>query len=89
MAAAKKPRVSQLLLHWVPEGREVPDYRRPLAALVLTGQMYSGAFLGLAAQGLLAWGLIFHVMPWVGLDLLAMARAVAAAHVGRLFAGTL
>jgi hypothetical protein len=51
--------------------------------------MYSGAFLGLAAQGLLAWGLIFHVMPWVGLDLLAMARAVAAAHVGRLFAGTL
>ena len=83
------PGVSQLLLHWVPEGREVPDYRRPLAALVLTGQMYSGAFLGLAAQGLLAWGLIFHVMPWVGLDLLAMARAVAAAHVGRLFAGTL
>jgi hypothetical protein len=29
-------------------------------------------------QALLAWGLIFHVMPALGLDLLYMARAVAA-----------
>jgi hypothetical protein len=85
------PGVSRLLLRWIPEGREVPDYRRPLAALVLTGQMYSGAFLGIAAQAFLAWGLIFHVMPWVGLDLLDMARAVAAfdlpARVSQLFIG--
>jgi hypothetical protein len=49
------PGVSQLLLRWVPEGREVPDYRRPFAALVLTGQMFAGAFLGIAAQAFLAW----------------------------------
>lgn len=30
------------------------------------------------AQALLAWGLIFHVMPWIELDLLDMARAVTA-----------
>jgi hypothetical protein len=83
------PGVSRLLLRWVPEGGEV--YRRPLAALVLTGQMFAGAFLGIAAQAFLAWGLIFHVMPWVGLDLLAMARAVAAfdlpARTAQLFIG--
>jgi hypothetical protein len=71
------PGVTRLLLHWIPEGRDVPDYRRPLAALVLTGQMFTGAVLGIAAQALLAWGVIFHVLPWVGLDLLEMARAVA------------
>jgi hypothetical protein len=87
------PGVSRLLLNWTPEGREVPDYRRPLAALVLTGQMFAGTFLGIAAQAFLAWGLIFHVMPWVGLDLLDVARAVAAIDVPlrayQLFAGIL
>ena len=87
------PGVSQLLLRWMPEGREVPDYRRPLAALALTGQMFSGAFLGIAAQGLLAWGLVFHVMPALGLDLLDMARAVAVfdlpMRVAQLVAATL
>jgi hypothetical protein len=67
-----------------------PDYRRPLGALVLTGQMFAGAFLGVAAQAFLPWGLIFHAMPWIGLDLLAIARAVAAfdlpARVGQFFA---
>ncbi|MGO9720588.1 MAG: hypothetical protein ACLPIG_03780 [Methylocella sp.] len=84
------PGLGRLLLRWIPEGREVPDYRRPLAALILTGQMFAGAFLGFAAQAFLAWGLIFHVMPWVGLDLLDMARAVAAfdlpARIGQLVA---
>jgi hypothetical protein len=84
------PGLGPLLLRWIPEGREVPDYRRPLAALILTGQMFAGAFLGFAAQAFLAWGLIFHVMPWVGLDLLDMARAVAAfdlpARIGQLVA---
>jgi hypothetical protein len=55
--------------------------------------MFSGAFLGIAAQAFLVWGLVFHVMPWIGLDLLDMARAVAAfdspARVGHLFAGFL
>jgi hypothetical protein len=46
-----------------------------------------------AAQAFLAWGLTFHVMPWIGLDLLAMAGAVAAFNVPlrpyQLFAGNL
>jgi hypothetical protein len=54
--------------------------------------MFAGAFLDIAAQGLLA-GLIFHIMPALGLDLLDRARAVAAfdlpARIGQLFAGTL
>jgi hypothetical protein len=85
------PGVGRLLLHWIPEGRDVPDYRRPLAALVLTGQMFAGAVLGIAAQTFLAWGILFHLMPAVGLDLLDMARAVATfdlpARIGQIFAG--
>jgi hypothetical protein len=85
------PGVSRLLLHWIPEGRDVPDYRRPLAALVLTGQTFAGVFLGIAAQAFLAWGILYHVLPWLGLDLLEMARAVAdfdlPARVSGLFTG--
>jgi hypothetical protein len=66
------------LLQWMPEGRAVPEYKRQLAAIGLTTQMFAGVGLGIAAQALLAWGLIFHVMPALGLDLLYMARAVAA-----------
>jgi hypothetical protein len=72
------PWLARLLLKWIPEGKAVPDYRRPLAAIGLTTQMFAGVGLGLAAQAFLAWGLIFHVMPAIGLDLLDMARAVAA-----------
>jgi hypothetical protein len=71
----------------------VPEYKRQLTAIGLTGQMFAGAGLGIAAQGLLVWGLIFHLMPWIGLDLLVIARAVATfdlpARVGHLFAGFL
>jgi hypothetical protein len=71
------PGVGRLLLNWIPEGR-VPDYRRPLAALGLTVQMFSGAVLGIAAQALLfAWGLLFHLMPAVGLDLLWLCQKLA------------
>lgn len=93
--------LARSLLRWIPEGRNVPDYRRQLAAIGLTAQMFAGAFLGvvvalaLACGTLLfiAWGLIFHLMPWIGLDLLDMARAVAAfdlpARVAQFFAGSL
>jgi hypothetical protein len=87
------PWLARLLLQWMPEGRDVPEYKRQLAAIGLTTQMFAGAGLGLAAQWVLAWGLIFHVMPTLGLDLLAMARAVAAfdvpARAGWLFTGIL
>ncbi len=86
------PWLARLLLQWIPEGQAVPDYRRPLAAIGLTTQMFAGVGLGIAAQAFLVWGLIFHVMPWAGLDLLDMARAVAdfnvPRHVWRVFGGT-
>jgi hypothetical protein len=55
----------------------VPDYRRPLAAIGLTVQMFAGAFLGIVAQAFVAWALIFHLMPWIGLDLLWLCQQLA------------
>jgi hypothetical protein len=87
------PWLARVLLQWIPEGQAVPEYKWQLAAIGLTTRMFAGAGLGLAAQWVLAWGLIFHVMPALGLDLLDMARAVAAfdvpARAGRLFASIL
>jgi hypothetical protein len=87
------PGLGRLLLQWIPEGKAVPEYKRHPAAIGLTVQMFAGAGLGIAAQAFLAWGLIFHLMPWIGLDLLVIARAVATfdlrARVGQLFAGFL
>jgi hypothetical protein len=57
------PWLARNLLQWMPEGRAVPEYKRQLAAIGLTTQMFAGVGLGIAAQALLAWGLIFHVMP--------------------------
>jgi hypothetical protein len=71
----------------------VPKYKRPLAAIGLTAQWFAGAGLGIAAQAVLAWAIIFHVKPWIGLDLLDMARAVAdfdlPGRVAQLVAGSL
>ena len=36
-----------------------------------------GAFLGIAAHAFLVIVVIFHVLPWFGLELLDAARAVA------------
>ena len=72
------PWLWRLLLQWMPEGKAVPEYKRQLTANGLTGQMFAGAFLNIAAQGLLAWASFFHVMPALGLDLLDRARPVAA-----------
>jgi hypothetical protein len=87
------PWLARLLLQWIPEGKAVPEYKRQPAALGLTIQMFAGAFLGISAQAFLAWGLIFHVMPPLGLGLLDTAGAVAAfdfpARVAKLFAGFL
>jgi hypothetical protein len=87
------PGFGRLLLQWLPEGKAVPEYKRQLTAIGLTVQMFAGAFLGIAALAFLAWGLIFRLMPWIGLDLLDMARAVAVfdipMRIGQLFAGTL
>jgi hypothetical protein len=83
------PGLPLLLLRFMPAGRSVPAFDRAWIALVLTLQIAGGVFLGVAAQALLAVGLIRYVMPWAGLGLLDMARAVAAfdlpARVGALF----
>ena len=46
-------------------------------ALVLTCQVFVGALLGVAAQAFLAIGVIFYILPWIGLGLLDTARDVA------------
>jgi hypothetical protein len=87
------PWLARLLLQWIPEGKAVPEYKRQPAAIGLTIQVFAGAFLGIAAQAFLAWGVIFHIMPSLGGNLLGMARAVAAfdfpARMAMLFAGFL
>jgi hypothetical protein len=61
----------------LPAGKAVPPFDRQWLALVLTSQIFLGAFLGIAAQYVLAIVVIFHVLPWFGLELLDTARDVA------------
>jgi hypothetical protein len=71
------PGLPALLLQFMPASKAVPAFERTWLALVLTCQVFLGAFLGIAAQFVLAIGVIFYVLPWVGLELLDTARAVA------------
>jgi hypothetical protein len=71
------PGLPALLLRFMPAGKAVPTFDRTWLALVLTCQVFVGAFLGIAAQFVLAVGVIFYVLPWMGLELLDTARAVA------------
>ena len=83
------PGVPLLLLLKLPVARAVPAFDRAWIATVLTLQTVGGAILGIAAQVLLAVGIIGYVMPFFGLELLDMARDVAVfnvpARVGQLF----
>jgi len=49
----------------MPAGKVVPAFDRNWLALVLTCQVFFGAFLGIAAQFVLAIGVIFYVLPWM------------------------
>jgi hypothetical protein len=71
------PGLPALLLRFMPAGKAVPAFDRTWLALVLTCQVFVGAFLGIAAQFVLAIGVIFYVLPWMGLEMLETARAVA------------
>ncbi len=86
------PWLGRLLLQWIPADRAVPLYKQQLAATGLTAQVFAGVLLGVAAQVFLLSGVVFHLMPAIGLDLLAMARAIAEydlpSRVGTLFAGS-
>jgi hypothetical protein len=71
------PGLPSLLLRFMPAGMAVPPFDRQWLALVLTSQVFVGAFLGIAAQAFLAIVVIFHFLPWFGLELLDTARGVA------------
>ena len=71
------PGLPALLLRFMPASKAVPSFNREMLALVLTCQVFVGAFLGIAAQFVLAIGVIFYVLPWLGIELLHTARAVA------------
>jgi hypothetical protein len=73
----------------VPERSNVPKFNRAWIATVLTAQIAAGTALGIAAQVFLVVVIIGYVMPFFGLELLDMARDVAAfnlpARMGQLF----
>jgi hypothetical protein len=87
------PWLGRGLLRWIPEDRDVPEYRRPASAALITVQVLTGLALGLIAQFVLIWVIILHILPRFGLDLLDLARAVAdfdvPARIRLLFAGAL
>jgi hypothetical protein len=80
------PGLPRLLLLWTPDGRDVPEYKRPFVAAGLTLQIFGGAILGIATQALLAWGLLVHLMPLIGLDLLWLCQKLAELNLpGKFF----
>jgi hypothetical protein len=82
------PGVAALLLKFMPANQAVPVFDRAWIATVLTLQLVGGAILGIAVQFGLIYVVFWHVMPRLGLELLDMARAVAAYDLpGKLLAG--
>jgi hypothetical protein len=71
------PGLPTLLWRFMPANKAVPAFDRTWLALVPTCQVFVGAFLGITAQFVLAFGIIFYVLPWMGLELLDTAHAVA------------
>jgi hypothetical protein len=81
------PGLPALLLGFIPAGKAVAPFERKWVALVLTVQVFAGAFLGIAAQAFLGVGVIFYILPWIGFGLLDTARDVAAFDLpGRVLA---
>ncbi len=73
------PGLAALLLRVIPADKAaMPMFDRAWLALVLTCQVFAGAFLGMAAQAFLAVGVISYILPWLGFGLLDTAREVAA-----------
>jgi hypothetical protein len=72
------PGLPALLLRVIPADKAaMPMFDRAWLALVLTSQVFAGAFLGMAAQSVLAIGVISYALPWLGFGLLDTAREVA------------
>ena len=83
------PGPPRVLLQFMPDRGGVLKWERAWIAAVLTFQAGVGAALGVAAQVFLVVVILGYVMPFFGLELLDMARDVAAlnlpARVGQLF----
>lgn len=75
------PWVTAWLLRVLPPHEPPAWYNRSGIALLLTLQIFLGGLLGIAAQAVLVYVVIGLVLPWFGLDLLDLARAVAAADL--------
>jgi len=65
----------------MPAGRSVATFERNWIALLLTTQVFLGAFCGIVAQVFLAAAMVFYVLPSFGLRLLDSARDLAALDV--------
>jgi hypothetical protein len=72
------PWLTAALLSAMPERRAPRSFDRTWIAGVLTAQVFLGGLLGIVAQGVLVYVVIGLVLPVFGLDLLGLARAVAA-----------
>jgi len=72
------PWLTAALLRAMPERRAPRSFDRTWIAGVLTAQVLLGVLLGIAVQAFLVYVVIVLLLPVFGLDLLGLARAVAA-----------
>jgi hypothetical protein len=71
------PVLRDFLLSVMRENETMPPASRFAAALILTLQGSFAFVFALGAQALLAWGVIWHLMPMLGLGVLDLAEKVA------------
>jgi hypothetical protein len=71
------PWVKDWCLARLPEDGKMPRATRELLSVLLAGQVVGGGLLGLGAQIGLALGLVAYVLPFLGVELLAVAAWVA------------
>ena len=89
------PGVSSLLVRKMPATKAVPAFDRAWIAIVLTLQLVLGSVVGVAVQAVVAIAMLRYIMPWMGIELLRVAREIAALDlparlgmaVARIFAG--
>ena len=83
------PGLPSVLLRFITATGAVARFDQAWISLVLTSQVALGGALGIAAQAFLVVAIVGYVMPLFGLELLDMARDVAAfnlpARVAELF----
>jgi len=81
------PWSTRYLLKHMPEHGKV---RAPnQLAIILAAQWAFGFVLGLGALALLLWGLVLHVLPAVGIELLAIVRSAVALNIPQQIANWL